>query len=55
MSAVAETYLFVFGTRVSYQHICTFEINGFVVVEYRPDPFAAENLIAFVVRFINML
>jgi hypothetical protein len=54
MPAVAETDLFVFGTRISNQHVRALEIDWFVVVENCPNSFAAENLIAFVVRFINV-
>jgi hypothetical protein len=54
MPRIAKADFFVFGTRISYQHVRALEIDWFVVVENCPNSFAAENLIAFVVRFIYM-
>jgi hypothetical protein len=49
MASVAEGNLLVFGSRIVDQDVLAFEIDGIVVVEHRPDTFAVQYLVTFVV------
>jgi hypothetical protein len=55
MSWITETNLLVLGSRVSYQNVLCLEIDRLLIIEYGPDTFTAEDLVAFITGLVYVL
>jgi hypothetical protein len=55
MPRIAEADFFVLRARVGNQYVLIFKIDRLAFIENSPDSFRAQNLLALVVAFVDVL